>query len=67
MRMQVTFWIEDFAGAAYERLIEHLKKLSNKGEGFWYITKARYVRAYITETDYEWIMDNIPSYGVEID
>lgn len=65
MRMQVTFWREDFVGTSYDQLLEHLKKLADKGEGFWFIVKARYVRAYITETDYEWIMDNIPNYGFE--
>lgn len=59
MRMQVTFWIGSFSADAYEKLIKRLKTLSLKGEGFWYMTKPNYVRAYITEADYEWIMSNI--------
>lgn len=64
MRMQVTFWLDDFTGESYNQLLDRLKKLATKGEGFWYITKPSYIRAYITEADYEWIMENIPNYGI---
>ena len=60
VRMQVTFWRACFTDDAYAKLIERLKKIATKGEGFWFMERPNYVRAYLTEADYERIMDDIP-------
>lgn len=62
MKMQVTFWKECFTHDGVKQLLDRLKKLASKGEGYWYIEKPRYIRAYLTEADYEWLMDNIINY-----
>lgn len=65
MKMQVTFWKECFTTDGVKQLLDRLQKLAGKGEGYWYIEKPRYIRAYITEADYEWSMDNMLTYGSE--
>ena len=53
MKMQVTFWKECFTDERVKQLLDRLQKLASKGEGYWYIEKPRYIRAYLTEADYE--------------
>lgn len=65
MKMQVTFWKECFTPDGVKQLLDRLRRLASKGEGYWYIEKPRYIRAYITEADYEWLMDNMLTYGSE--
>lgn len=61
--MQVTFWKADFVGENYDQLLAILKQYASKGEGFWFIVKTNFVRAYLPEIDYEWIMSNVANYG----
>lgn len=63
MKFQVTFWKSDFVGSNYEQLLEILKQYACRGEGYWFIVKANFVRAYLPEGDYEWIMNNVANYG----
>ena len=63
MRMQVTFWKSDFIGDSYEQLIAILKQYACKGEVFWFIVKTNFVRAYLPEYDYTWIMEHVANYG----
>lgn len=63
MKFQVTFWKSDFVGENYDQLIAILKQYATKGEGYWFVVKTNFVRAYIPESEYEWIMDNVANYG----
>lgn len=63
MNGQVTFWKSDFVGDNYEQLIAILKQYACKGEGYWFVVKANFVRALLPEDEYEWIMANVANYG----
>lgn len=63
MKFQVTFWKSDFLGESYDQLLSILKQYACKGEGYWFIVKTNFVRAYLPEADYEWIMENVANYG----
>ena len=64
MKMQFTFWKSDFRGQAYDQLLDILKQYALKGEGYWFIVKTNFVRAYLPETEYEWIMGHVANYGL---
>ena len=63
MKMQFTFWKRDFTGDAYDDLLDILKDYALKGEGYWYIIKPNFIRAYLPENEYEYIMNKIANYG----
>lgn len=56
MKFQVTFWKSEFFGESYDHLLSILKQYACKGDGYWFIVKTNFVRAYMHEADYEWIM-----------
>lgn len=64
MKMQFTFWNSDFTGEAYDQLLDILKQYALKGEGYWFIVKTNFVRAYLPETEYERIMGHVANYGL---
>jgi hypothetical protein len=60
--VKVTFWKGDFKGENLQWLIENLKTFASWGKGYWFVSKANFIDAYIPYEEYEFAMNNIATY-----